>query len=175
MNLSEIATKYNSDKLQHNYFPFYEKHLPEKVSSLLEIGILKGESMKIWKDAFPGAKLYGLDLFKIDPIPDIKGVNWIKGNQLDHVLLYDIRNNIKPEIIIEDCSHNCRSHWVTFWSLIGCCKKYFVEDLHTCREEFYREGLTFDQTILGAMLSDKFPFEFELSNDQKIAVIYAHH
>lgn len=171
MNLAHLFDKHGSDKHTHGYAKFYETHLPAEVYSLLEVGVYKGYSMNAWKEAYPFAKLYGLDLFINDPIPQIDGVKWFKGSQTDTDLLYHIRNDVKPQIIVEDASHDCGKHWVTLIGLIGCCEYYFVEDLHTCREEFYREGLTFDQTILGAMLSEKFPFNYTLSADQKIAVI----
>lgn len=171
--LDELAIKYNSDKssLGHNYMPFYERILPENPASILEIGILKGNSMRVWKEYFPDSKLFGLDLFQADPIPDIEGVSWFKGSQSDEHILYHIRNDIRPQIIIEDASHNCISHWVTLFSLISCCEIYIIEDLHTCEQEFYRQGLTFDQTVLGSIKSGTFPFGYNLYND-KIAAIY---
>lgn len=174
MTLNELALKYGSDKSSegHNYMPFYERHMPEKPKSILEVGVLKGASIDIWKAYYPEAFIYGLDLFNEFPIPNIEGVKFFRGSQLDEHILYDIRNNIRPEIIIEDASHNCASHWVTLVSLIGTCKKYFIEDLHTCYDSFYQQHLTFEQTVLGSMLSGKFPFKFELSEDNKIAVIY---
>jgi len=173
MTLNELALKYGSDKSSegHNYMPFYEKHLPKNPKSILEVGVLKGASIEIWRNYFPDTFIYGLDLFNEFPIPQIDNVKFFRGSQLDEHILYDIRNNVRPEIIIEDASHNCASHWVTLMSLIGTCKLYFIEDLHTCRDEFYRQDLKFEQTVLGAMLSGKFPFEFELSESQEIAVI----
>lgn len=177
MTLNELAIKYGSDKndlpTNHGYMQFYESHLPTSPKSILEIGVLEGASMRVWHEAFPDAKLYGLDLFDHNEIPAISNdIVWYKANQLDHEVLYHIRNNIKPEIITEDCSHNCADHWITLFSLIGSCSQYYIEDLHTCHEEFYRQGLTFNQTVLGCMLSGKFPFKFELSEDNKIALIY---
>lgn len=174
MNLDELAIKYGSDKNSqwHNYMPFYESILPKDPESILEIGVLKGASMRAWKEYFPNTKLIGLDLFEADPIPDIEGVQWLKGSQCDEHILYHIRNDIKPQIIIEDASHNCIFHWVSLFSLISCCEMYIIEDLHTCENPFYMQGLKFEQTILGTMKSGSFPFRFELHND-KIAVIYA--
>lgn len=173
MTLDELAIKYNSDKssLGHNYMPFYERILPENPASILEIGILKGNSMRVWKEYFPNTKLYGLDLFQADPIPDIEGVSWFKGSQSDEHILYHIRNDIRPQIIIEDASHNCIAHWASLFSLISCCEMYIIEDLHTCENSFYMQGLEFEHTVLGAMKTNKFPFKFKLT-DNKIAAIW---
>lgn len=171
MNLTHLFNKHGSDKHQHGYGKFYETHLPPQVNSLLEIGVLRGHSINAWKEAYPAAQIMGLDLFQEHPVPTIDGVKFFKGNQLDFEVLENIRNNIKPQVIIEDGSHNCIDHWVTMFSLISSCELYFIEDLHTCQEEFYRQGLTFDQTILGAMLDERLPFKYTLSADMKIAVI----
>lgn len=173
MTLDELAIKYNSDKSSkgHGYMDFYTNILPENPTSILEIGILKGASMQVWKEYFPGTKLFGLDLFEADPIPDIEGVSWFKGSQCDEHILYHIRNDIKPQVIIEDASHNCISHWVSLFSLISCCEIYIIEDLHTCENSFYMQGLEFEHTVLGAMQANKFPFKFKLT-DNKIAAIW---
>jgi hypothetical protein len=172
--LNELALKYGSDKActGHNYCDFYEEMLPKNPRSILEIGVFKGASMRMWAEAYPQTALHGLDLFGEFPMPDIDGVHWHKGSQSDEHLLYHIRNDVRPQVIIEDASHNCIAHWVSLFSLISCCEMYFIEDLHTCQDEFYRQGLTFSQTVLGSMLSGAFPFRFELHNN-KIAVIYA--
>lgn len=173
MNLKHLADKHGTDKSHHghNYMPFYEEHLPRPVKSLLEIGIKEGRSMNMWREAYPDAYLIGLDLFQEFKKPDTPEVFYIKGNQIDHEVLYNIRHTIRPQVIIDDGSHNSGDQWVTMISLIGCCEYYFVEDLHCCRAPLYQQGLTFEQTILGAMLSEKFPFNYTLSADQKIAVI----
>lgn len=170
--LNDLAIKFNTDKssLKHNYCPFYEATLPKNPRKLLEIGVLSGASIRMWKEYFPNTEVHGLDLFT-DGVPDIEGVVWHKGSQMDEHLLYHIRYNIKPEIIIEDASHNCIAHWVTLYNLIGCCDMYIIEDLFTCNEPFYQQGLPFEYTILGAMKTGRFPFKFELFED-KIAVIY---
>lgn len=170
MNLTEIAKKYPSDKSDHGYMQYYQHHLPLDCKSLLEIGVLKGDSIRIWKEYLPGTVLYGADLFIENDVPEIDGVEWFKANQLDHTFLYHIRFNIKPQIIIEDASHNSIDQLVTFFSLIGCCEMYVCEDIFTAKEEFYRQGLPFESTMLGMMQSGRFPFEFSLYED-KIAFI----
>jgi len=173
MTLQQLADKYGSDKSGtngHGYIQYYEKHLPAECDSLLEIGILRGGSMRMWKEYLPNTRLYGADLFIEHPEPKIEGVEWFKANQLDHEFLYHVRNDVKPQVIIEDCSHNCRDQIVTFFSLIGSCELYVLEDAHTAAEEFYRQGLPFEATMLGMMKSGSFPFEFDLYDD-KIAFI----
>lgn len=173
MTWQEIAEKHGTDKAAHGYMRLYDKHIwfPEKITSLLEIGCEKGNSIRMWKELLPNAKITALDLFEEYPIPDIPGVEFIKGNQLNHEILYNLRNNYKFDLIIDDGSHNSRDQLVTMWSLIGISKLYVVEDLHCCKEESYRQGLPFEQTILGQLKAQTFPLRADYND--KIAFIYA--
>jgi hypothetical protein len=173
MTLNELALKYGSDKSSegHNYMPFYEEHLPKNPKKILEIGVLKGASIRVWKDYFPEAEIHGLDLFNEHAPPEIDGVKFWKGSQTDPHMLYDLRNNLKADVIIDDGGHNSVDQWVSLMSLIGTCKYYFIEDMHCSEEEFYRQGLKYEQTIPGAIIAGEFPFECVISNDRKIAVI----
>lgn len=146
MTLDELSVKYGSDKgsLKHNYMPFYESHLPEKPKKLLEIGVFKGASIRMWREWFPDTEIHGLDLFDYDPIPDIEGVVWHKGNQCDYVLLDSLRHE-DFDVIIDDGSHNSRDQMMTFFGLYNG-KHYFIEDLHCCDQDFYRQGLPIEFT-----------------------------
>lgn len=169
--LQELAFMYGTDKLDHGYIPFYEEFLLKNPKKILEIGIKEGRSAQMWLKYFPEAEIHGLDLFKEDPVPfQDPRVTWHKGNQIDWQLLERLRNE-KFDIIIEDASHDCRKHWITLFGLIDTCQQYFIEDLHTCEEEFYREGLRFEHTVLGSILDNKFPFNWRLSGNQHIVLI----
>lgn len=170
VTLTDLAFMYNTDKHSHGYMDFYEKHLPKNPRKLLEIGVLHGRSIQMWQKHFPDCEIHGLDLFEADPIPDIPGVKFWKGNQCDQYVLEQIRRE-HYDCIVEDASHNCVNHWVTLFSLIGSCDYYFIEDLFTCSNEFYSQGLSFEDTVLGKMKSGKFPFNFILHED-KIAMIW---
>jgi len=170
--IDQIAKEFLTDKIGHGYLEHYAKHLPESIGTLLEIGCERGASLRMWKFLYPEAKITSLDLFVEFPVPDIKGVEFICGNQLDFEILYNIRNNRAFDIIIDDGSHNSRDQLVTFYSLVGTSPLYVVEDLHCCNDEPYRQGLPFEKTMLGQMLAGTFPFRYYLY-DNKIAFIYA--
>jgi hypothetical protein len=75
--LCQLAEKYGCDKVKsifHDYTPFYDELLKyRQVNRILEIGIgtinamlhLKnyepGASLRMWRDYFPSAEIYGLD------------------------------------------------------------------------------------------------------------------
>lgn len=148
MRLNDLALKYGSDKSNkgHDYMPFYEEYLPEKPKKILEIGVLKGSSIRMWKEAFPEAEIHGLDLFEANEIPDIPGVIWHRGSQIDTQLLARLRKE-KFDVVIDDGSHNSRDQLITFFGLFTHGVSYFVEDCHCCDEEFYRQGLPEGFTI----------------------------
>lgn len=65
--LCELAEKYGSDKgpSTHNYTPVYYDLMcgtQESTNKVLEIGVLKGASIKMWVDFFPKAHVYGIDI-----------------------------------------------------------------------------------------------------------------
>lgn len=142
--LDELAIKYGSDKssLAHNYTQFYEQYLPKQPKKLLEIGVLHGSSIRMWKEYFPDCEIHGLDLFLENPIPDIESVIWHKGNQCDWLLLEQLRKE-EFDIIIDDGSHNARDQMITFFGLYSA-RHYFIEDVQCNYEDFYSQGLPED-------------------------------
>lgn len=54
--LLRIAEKYDTDKNIHGYMPFYELYLApyrKTTGNLLEIGVYKGESLRLWQEVLP--------------------------------------------------------------------------------------------------------------------------
>ena len=90
--LKDLFALHGSDKAsKHKYDIVYEKYMShrrdEKIN-LLEIGVFKGDSIKVWLDYFPNATIYGVDIFvRIKP-EDIKiltnpRVKWAKCDSTD--------------------------------------------------------------------------------------------
>lgn len=141
MTLDELSVKYGTDKgsIKHHYTPFYERHLPKQPKKMLEVGVLDGASIRMWKEWFPECEIHGLDIFEENPIPDIEGVIWHKGNQCDWLLLDALRHE-DFDIIIDDGSHGSRDQLITFFGLFNG-KQYYIEDIHCADQEFYSQGL----------------------------------
>lgn len=64
-SLTEIGTRYKTDKATtHSFTEVYEKYFDsfknEKIR-LLEIGIFKGASLRMWNDYFSQGMIYGID------------------------------------------------------------------------------------------------------------------
>ena len=168
----DIMPKYDTDKNDHGYGKYYAKHLPESVNKILEIGVHKSESIKMWHEVYPEAHIFGIDLFsEHEPIKE----NWFtafRGNQADSKLLDNVRLFGPFDIIIDDGSHNARHQLMTFYGLMGMTKLYVVEDLQCNEEAFYRQDLDINLTMLYQLKYYETPF-INFLYDDKIAFIYA--
>lgn len=138
--LDELAFMYGTDKKEHGYISFYEQYLPKNPKRILEIGVFKGQSIRMWLKYFPDAEIHGLDLFKENDIPfSDERVKWHIGHQCDYFLMEKLRA-YDFDVIIEDGSHNSRDQMITFFGLFNG-KHYFMEDTHCAKEDFYSQGL----------------------------------
>lgn len=175
MDVIKVFEKYQTDKNSsgHNYAPYYAKHLPETATKILEVGVDRGESIKIWLELYPKAHIWGLDLFEITDYPfQHDRVTWVKGSQTDGKLLGHLRGHAPFDFIVEDGSHNSRDQLITFYGLVNCSPLYIAEDLHCCNDEFFRQGMKYELTMLGQIESLFLETDFHLY-DSKIAFIYA--
>jgi len=151
-----LAKELQTDKIDHGYLPHYDKYLPENPTRILEIGVLKGASVKMWKELFPEADIHCLDLFEeFDPRRELTnlGITCWKGSQSDYGLLYSIPGQF--DVIIDDASHIADNTVITFKhgieNLLRSGGLFFVEDLHCHTEEYYWGSVkSFEDTLLYA-------------------------
>lgn len=154
--LTRLAHHYGTDKLEHGYIPYYEKLLPHDCESLLEIGCFKGASLQMWDKYYDGlCDIHTIDLFGEKwhmRIPQVRALNCVphQGSQADLEFLSTIKKQF--EVIIDDGSHVSEHMTISFKHLFHNNLKagglYVIEDLHCCKEEFYRPGLSFEDTPL---------------------------
>jgi spermidine synthase len=161
--LTDLANKYGTDKGDavenaHCYTYEYEKRLSVNVNRLLEIGVFRGSSAKMWREYYPHAQVHVVDLFKdpeaIDPAElDALNIMTYIGDQKNVEFLSSLPQYF--DLIVEDGSHNSADQIISFKELfmshLIAKGIYVVEDTHACKEEFYRTGMakTYGQTIAG--------------------------
>jgi beta-1,4-mannosyl-glycoprotein beta-1,4-N-acetylglucosaminyltransferase len=114
-NLASIVNSNFTDKNTiHSYLDLYENILQSRQftsKNILEIGIQRGGSIKLWNDYFVNANIYGLD---IDKAPDyLNNYPRIKTYQ-DNAYTFEciqklIDSNIKFDVIIDDGPHTLDS------------------------------------------------------------------
>lgn len=147
MTLDELAIKYKTDKSSklHNYTEKYDRYFSpwrEKNIKVLEIGIQDGYSLKTWKDYFPNAHIYGLDVVDCKHMDEDR-LTTIRGSQNDLAALQRLNEQYGPfDIIIDDGSHVSSDMRISFDYLFPFLKPgglYVVEDLHCCYWPSFRE------------------------------------
>jgi hypothetical protein len=87
--------------------------------TLLELGIQRGGSMRMWLDLLPKAQIAGLDLNRIEVEPDPR-LHIYQGFQQDPVVLDRIAAEVAPEgfdVILDDASHIGQYTAQSFWHL----------------------------------------------------------
>jgi hypothetical protein len=141
--LTEIANKYGTDKgttfyPSHGFSEIYDDFFINKrndVLKVLEIGIDKGNSLRMWRDYFPNAIIYGLDVQTHQFFTEERIITSY-ANQSD---IHDLNNFIDEyggdfDIIIDDGGHDIIFQQFTLGVLFKYLKPngvYIVEDLHT--------------------------------------------
>jgi len=125
----------------HGYTRLYDRHfahLRSKKIKLLELGIFRGASLRLWNDAFPNGRIYGVD-------KNSKGwekfvnrrtrrIKTFTGRQEDAQFLREVVGVVGPfDVIIDDAGHRPEQQLAAFealWPTLSPCGIYVVEDLH---------------------------------------------
>jgi SAM-dependent methyltransferase len=118
INLADYDTDKSAD-----YLANYERefgHLFDAEISLLEIGVQRGGSMRLWLDLLPNAQIAGLDLNEIDVEDDTGRLHVYQGFQQDPATLDRLASEVAPDgfdVILDDASHMGRYTSESFWHL----------------------------------------------------------
>lgn len=137
--LTALAIKYGSDRQpwsKHSYTPYYYSLFRSRRNSIkkvLEIGVGEGRGLRMWRDFFPNAFVYGADnmqrrIFKDDRIEVI---------YCDQAKKDDLLNLIKKtgkdiDFVIDDGSHTPEDQIFTCKTLLPLLKRdtiYIIEDV----------------------------------------------
>jgi 23S rRNA U2552 (ribose-2'-O)-methylase RlmE/FtsJ len=98
MVLNSLGKKYLTDKCKHkyaniSYLDIYEKYFEKNrfnIKTVLEIGVYKGSSLKMWKEYFPNATIYGIDINPNAKQYEEDRINIHIGDQTDINFLHEI-------------------------------------------------------------------------------------
>lgn len=182
MTLHKIGEKHKTDKaITHFYCDNYEKYLSglrDKEFVMWEIGVAGGASMKMWREFFPNAKVYG-----IDNNPDCAGEGIFIGDQADEKFLGEtLEKTGAPLIVVDDSSHVGDLTIKTFEYLfprISDGGLYFIEDCSTFYSKTYSgefeangrskvfnffSGLAYDVDVAGRGMTGDFIYALETDN-----------
>lgn len=148
--LNDIGLKHDADKSSrfHNYLDFYEKHLPDRSfeGRLLEIGVMDGLSMRMWREYYPAAEIVGID---IKDMRHLHNAHWkvpqsVKLLTIDGTDPKQLKRLGSFDIIIDDGSHYMadqqRSFEILYYNQLNAGGFYVIEDLWTSHIRYYQNA-----------------------------------
>lgn len=139
--LDELGCRHGTEKgsnavgCRHNYLPFYEQFLAplrDKPITLLEIGVDKGNSLRMWRDYFLRGRIVGVDCADLRSLAgDRIEIDMCDQNQA--VDLDRIAVQYGPfDVVVDDAGHHPPSQAFCFSHMIKYVKPggfYILEDL----------------------------------------------
>jgi len=142
--LKQLADIHKTDKGWRGYLSTYDKYfspIRDQSLKILEIGIYKGGSLKMWKEYFPKSIIFGIDINNNSIFNEnriiCKQAN--QGSRKDlQFVVNEIGDNI--DIIIDDGSHIMNHQQISLGFLFPFLKPngfYVIEDIHT---SFFEKG-----------------------------------
>ena len=140
--LSDLATKCGTDKgpAFHNYTQFYHdlfsplRHLP---ITLLEVGVLGGESIRMWSEFFdhPDTRIHGVDIHDRELTGFDPRVQIHIGDGSNPNFIYDLTKITGSlDVFLDDGSHysqHQKDSLRLFWPHIKTRGLAVIEDCHT--------------------------------------------
>jgi hypothetical protein len=136
-DLTKLAIKYKTDKYgKHHYTDVYYdifKHRRKNIVSVLEIGVSQGMSLRMWRDFFPNAMIYGIDN-KDDYIFYEDRIKVFQCDQRSGDQLKDLISKIGKhlDLVVDDGSHNPDDQVYTCNLITSLLKRdfiYVIEDV----------------------------------------------
>ena len=148
--LKNLGKKYRTDKIDHehtykniSYCDIYEKYfnnIRNKVTKFVEIGIKDGASLRMWKEYFPNATIYGIDIDPRCKNFEEDRIVCLIGDQNSETFLNKAKNIIgEYDILLDDGSHITTHQIKSFNILYSNCRYngyYIIEDLRCSYDEW---------------------------------------
>lgn len=135
--------EFSHDYLRHYEF-FFDRYRAEEFA-LVEFGCYKGASMRMWKEYFPRAEIYGIDLDESVVQYEEDRIHILIGDATKvetYTMLKKALGGVRPFIIIDDASHawsDQRRSLELFWKMLAPGGFYVVEDLECGSKGAYED------------------------------------
>jgi demethylmacrocin O-methyltransferase len=144
--LTQLCDHFPTDKcpFHHNYVEIYDmlfSQLRNQPIRILEIGVLKGDSLRLWEAYFPTARIFGIDIADLAH-HNTSRIKTLIADQSDRRALARIIRVTGGEfdIILDDGGHRMEQQQISFGVLFPTLKSgglYIIEDIHTSFPDRY--------------------------------------
>jgi hypothetical protein len=145
-NLAKLCLVYATDKCPdlHNYVEVYDlffRPRRKRAERVLEIGVLDGDSVRLWEAYFPRATIFGIDIDDTSQY-ETKRIRTFVADQANREQLtqFIVEHGSEFDIVIDDGGHTMEQQQVSFGFLFPHVRSkgiYIVEDIHTSFPELY--------------------------------------
>ncbi len=181
-SLSRLGVVHHTDKNQyfHNYLDKYDfvlSKIRNESFTMIELGVFKGESMRMWHEYFPSATIVGVDIDK-----DAKQYENRNENMIVEVMdiskpenLNKLKQSYVPRFILDDASHIWSHQILALSTLYPCLPSggiYIIEDLETsvmngCMKKYGDINVTAMQfcSRIARIVASKIPEKFGQFSD----------
>ena len=169
------TSEYYSTK-HKNYFKIYDhifkKYIGKKII-LVEIGVLSGGSLFMWKNFFEGnAEIIGIDLNPIAKKWEKHGFKIFIGNQSDPNFWRDFFKKVgKVDVIIDDGGHTNKQQVFTLLETIPNINDngmLVVEDVHSSYMTKFRNPSKYSFINFSKIIVDQLNLRSEFVNKEKM-------
>jgi len=139
MTLLELMQQHKTDKADHRFdipYSFFFDERRHQVKAVLEIGVKRGASLRVWEEYFPEARVFGVDINPKYTRSASERSRVFIGSQTDHELLRQVSAaaDFGFDLIVDDGSHMSDDQVATLKYLWPFLKPpygiYALEDLH---------------------------------------------
>lgn len=145
--------RYETDKVANGYLDWYDPQFEQFVDreiTLLEIGIRRGGSLRLWRDYFPKGRILGVDVELPPGFENEERIQIFQGSQGHEGFLDYVAATAAPggfDIVIDDASHigylSKRTFWLLFDKYLKPSGLYAIEDWGTGYWGDWPDGKTF--------------------------------
>jgi spermidine synthase len=155
--LDRLAAKYGTDKGTKpvgalspkgytRYYAGYLERYRDRPATLLEIGVGRGGSLRMWEEYLPQARIVAIDVREACRQHQTARTQVFIGSQTDSELLHRVVTAAGGtlDVVIDDGGHRMEQHRAsldTLFPFVTPGGLYAIEDLHTAYSRHYGGGL----------------------------------
>ncbi len=145
--LVEMCDRYPTDKCLdgHKFIEIYQDLFEDErdsMSRFFEIGILNGVSHLMWREYFPNAEIFGIDLMDYSEQSKGSGIQTFVADQSNRMDLERCIDTfgVNFDVILDDGGHAMDHQQVSLGYLFQYVKPgglFIIEDIHTSLPKYY--------------------------------------